>query len=60
MKIFPISALVQDAREVIQQHNVTRLSNRDRDIFRKLLNDEDAKPNAALVAAAKRYKKARD
>lgn len=57
---FAIATLVQNAREVIEQHNVTRLSNRDRDIFTKLLDDADAKPNAALAAAARRYKKASD
>jgi len=57
---FAVSTLVQNAREVIKQHNVTRLSNRDRDIFTKLLDDADARPNAALAAAARRYKKASD
>jgi uncharacterized protein (DUF1778 family) len=56
---FAVSTLVHSAREVIEQHNVTRLSNRDRDIFIKMLDDADARPNAALSAAARRYKKRR-
>lgn len=53
---FAIATLVQNAREVIDQRNVTRLSSRDREIFTRMLDDVDAKPNAALAAAAKRYK----
>jgi len=52
---FAISTLVQTARQVIQEHNVTRLSAHDRDRFIALLDDADAQPNQALVAAAKRY-----
>lgn len=52
---FGVSALVQTARQVIQQHNVTRLSVRDRDRFIAALDDADARPNDALLAAAKRY-----
>jgi uncharacterized protein (DUF1778 family) len=54
---FAISTLVHSARDVIERQNVTRLSGRDRDIFIKILDDADAKPNAALVAAVERYKK---
>ena len=59
MTDFAVSTLVQNAREVIEQHNVTRLSSRDRDVFIKMLDDVDAKPNATLAAAARRYKKSR-
>lgn len=54
---FAVSTLVREAREVIQQSHQTRLSNRDRDLFLKALNDVDAKPNEALKSAAKRYRK---
>jgi uncharacterized protein (DUF1778 family) len=53
---FAVSTLVQSAREVLDRHGVTRLSGRDREIFAKMLDDADAKPNAALAAAAQRYK----
>jgi hypothetical protein len=36
---------------------VTELSNRDRDIFIALLADAEARPNKALAAAARTYKK---
>lgn len=54
---YALSTLVQNARGVIQQHDVTVLSNRDRDIFLALLDDADAKPNQALLDAAAKYKK---
>ena len=53
---FAISTLAQTARQVIQEHHVTRLSQRDRNRFVALLDDLDAEPNKALIAAAKRYK----
>jgi uncharacterized protein (DUF1778 family) len=54
---FAISTLVQAARQVIRERNVTRLSERDRKHFLAMLDDESTRPNKALVAAAKRYKK---
>jgi uncharacterized protein (DUF1778 family) len=54
---FAIGTLVEHARSVIQQKNATDLTNRDRDRFIDLLDDRDAKPNAALVKAVRRYKK---
>jgi uncharacterized protein (DUF1778 family) len=54
---YAVSTLAQNARNVIREHDVTVLSNRDRDIFLKLLDDADARPNKALMEAAKRYKK---
>jgi len=54
---YALSTLVQNARGVIQQHDVTVLSNRDRDIFLALLDDADAKPNKALRDAAAKYRK---
>jgi uncharacterized protein (DUF1778 family) len=54
---YAVSTLVQNAQTVLRQHDVTVLSDRDRDIFIALLEDADAKPNKALMDAAKRYKK---
>lgn len=53
---FAVSTLVQTARQVIQEHDVTQLSRRDRDRFLAVLDDSEARPNKALKAAAKRYK----
>ncbi len=54
---YAVSTLVRNARDVLQQTQVTKLSNRDRDLFIAMLDDTDAKPNKALSEAAKRYKK---
>jgi uncharacterized protein (DUF1778 family) len=54
---FAISTLVQAARKVLRDRQVTRLSERDRQLFAAMLDDESSKPNDALVKAAKRYKK---
>ena len=54
---FAISTLVQTARKVLHDQNLTVLSRRDRDLFVALLDDPSAKPNKALRDAAKRYKK---
>ena len=56
---FTISTVVREARLVLQESQVTRLSNRDRDVFLQMLDDVDHKPNAALKAAANRYRKQR-
>ncbi len=56
---FAVSTLAQTAQRVIEQGNVTRLSKRDRDIFLALLDDEGGRPNKALLAAGRRYKKSR-
>ncbi len=52
---FAVSTLTRAAQEVIQQHDRTELSNRDRDIFLALLDDVDAQPNAVLREAAQQY-----
>jgi uncharacterized protein (DUF1778 family) len=54
---FAISTLTHSARTVIEEHDRTILSKRDRDRFIALLDDADAKPNEALRAAAREYKK---
>ena len=53
---FAVSTLAQQARIVIEQRNLTVLTDRDRDRFIALLDEADAEPNPALVKAAKRYK----
>ena len=56
---FAIATVIREARLVLQDAQVTRLSNRDRDRFLKALDAIEAKPNAALKAAARRYGKLR-
>jgi uncharacterized protein (DUF1778 family) len=55
---FAVSTLYRTATEVLEKEQVTRLSNRDRDVFLALL-DSDGKPNEALKRAARRYKNRR-
>jgi uncharacterized protein (DUF1778 family) len=54
---FATASLIQVARAVIQEQSVTKLSEQDRRLFVAMLEDDSSKPNAALLAAAKRYKK---
>jgi uncharacterized protein (DUF1778 family) len=54
---FAVSTLVRQARSVLEQRNVTALGDRDRDRFVALLDDAEARPNAALLKAARRYRK---
>lgn len=54
---FAVSTLIQTAQRVLHDQNVTVLSRRDREAFLSILDDRSAKPNPALKAAAKRYKK---
>ncbi len=56
MTDFAISALSKTADEVLEQHHVTELSDRDRDIFLSIL-DKKSKPNAQLIKAAKTHKR---
>lgn len=56
---FTVSTVVQEARQVLEAAQVTKLSQRDRDQFLAALADADAKPNAALKTAARRYRKHR-
>ena len=56
---FAISTVVREARQVLHNVQITRLSNRDRDRFLEALDAADAKPNTALKAAARRYGKLR-
>jgi uncharacterized protein (DUF1778 family) len=54
---FAISALLEAARNVIQQQSATKLTSRDRDLFVSLLDAADKKPNKALTAAAKKCRR---
>lgn len=53
---FAITALAGAAREVLEKHHTTVLSDRDRDIFLAML-EEPPEPNEALKKAVKEYKK---
>jgi uncharacterized protein (DUF1778 family) len=53
---FITETVLKRSREVIQEAETIRLSNRDRDIFLALLNDETTQPNAAMLRAAERHK----
>jgi uncharacterized protein (DUF1778 family) len=53
---FAISTVIREARQVLQEAQLTRLSNRDRDRLLAALDAVDARPNAALKAAANRYR----
>jgi uncharacterized protein (DUF1778 family) len=54
---FTVSTVVREARQVLQDTQVTHLTNRDRDAFLAALESIDAKPNNALKSAARRYKR---
>lgn len=55
---FILGYTVRRARKVIREADVIELSDRDRDRFLTALDDADARPNAALLRAAERYKAA--
>jgi len=52
---FAVATLVKAAHEAIERSTLTTLSARDAGTFLRML-DSDAAPNAALKAAARRYK----
>lgn len=52
---FTVSTVVREAREVLQEVQMTRLTNRDRDLFLSALDELDRRPNQALQLAASRY-----
>jgi uncharacterized protein (DUF1778 family) len=56
MSDFVVSTLSTTARRILHQERLIVLSDRDRDIFLKML-DADAKPSQALRRAARWYKK---
>ena len=53
---FAITALAERSEEVLEKHQTTILSDRDRDIFLEMLENPPA-PNEALKKAVKEYKK---
>lgn len=53
---FAINALVNSAENVLEKHQNRVLSNRDRDIFLKMLKSE-TEPNEELKKLAAEYKK---
>lgn len=54
---FAISTLVQASRRILHEQHATRLSERDRQVFAAMIDDESTQPNDALVKAAAQYKK---
>ena len=52
---FAISSLLERAQEVLDRQEQRILSDRDRDLFLALL-EEEAEPNEALKQAAQRYR----
>lgn len=48
---FTVANLSQVADEVLERHHQRKLSNRDRDIFLTMLDDDDEEPNKALKDA---------
>jgi uncharacterized protein (DUF1778 family) len=54
---FAVSVLAQSAKDVVHEHDVTVLSQRDRKLVMALLDDIDLKPNKKLRSAAQFYKK---
>lgn len=54
---FAVATLVEKARQVVSAENVRALSERDARRFLRLLEEQE--PNAALRAAARKYKKER-
>ena len=51
---FAVTTLVKSAQEVLERQQQRQLSDRDRDLFLKLL-DQAQRPNTALRRAAARY-----
>jgi uncharacterized protein (DUF1778 family) len=53
---FAVSTLAGNALRILNQHQVTVLSNRDRDILLGILESDQAIPCDALVVATQSYK----
>jgi uncharacterized protein (DUF1778 family) len=53
---FASAVLASHARSVLQRDDVTVLTRRDWDRFLKAIEDGKARPNPALIEAARRYK----
>ncbi|MGH9799755.1 MAG: DUF1778 domain-containing protein [Blastocatellia bacterium] len=53
---FAIASLVESAHETLNRQTQRQLSDRDRDLFLKML-DDNSEPNEALKQSARRYKR---
>ncbi|MGE3467369.1 MAG: DUF1778 domain-containing protein [Pyrinomonadaceae bacterium] len=53
---FAVSTLLKTADEILERYHVAELSNRDRDLFLSIL-DQETKPNEKLLRAAKTHEK---
>ena len=52
---FAASTLAAGALDVLRHRSATELSDRDRDLFLRLIDDPDAAPNDALQQAVARH-----
>lgn len=52
---FAVSTLLKSAREVLEHHEQTKLSDRDRDLFLEMLDNPPA-PSEALRQAVENYR----
>ncbi len=55
LSTFVLSSTLRRARKVLSEAEVIDLSNEGRDRFLAVLDDVDARPNAALMKAAERH-----
>jgi uncharacterized protein (DUF1778 family) len=56
LSTFVLGSTLRRARKVLREADVIELSNEARDRFLAVLDDADARPNAALMKAAERHK----
>jgi uncharacterized protein (DUF1778 family) len=56
LSTFVLGSTLRRARKVLREADVIELSNEARDRFLAVLDDVDARPNAALMKAAERHK----
>jgi uncharacterized protein (DUF1778 family) len=56
LSAFVLGSTLRRARKVLREADVIELSNEARDRFLAVLDDVDARPNAALTKAAERHK----
>ena len=54
---FAVSTLVQVSRRILHEQQITRLIERDRQLFVEMLEDQSSKPNTALIKPTKRHNK---
>ncbi len=56
LSTFVLGSTLRRARKVLREADVIELANEARDRFLAVLDDVDARPNAALMKAAERHK----